>query len=261
MTGPADWDAALYLRFEEERTRPASDLLQHVPLTDPGRCIDLGCGPGNSTGLLVARFPRAEVEGLDSSPDMIAQARKRLPQCDFTLGDVAAWSADARYDLVFANAVLQWVPDHPRLVARLARALTLGGMLAIQVPDNLGEPSHVAMREVAAEGPWASRLRHARRDKATVGSLGDYRRWLMGAGCDTDIWRTTYLHALAGPEAIVEWFKGTGLRPYLDPLTNDERASFLARYREKIASAYPAELDGKVLLRFPRLFVVATRRP
>ncbi len=261
MTGPADWNAELYLRFEDERTRPALDLHQRVRLTDPRRCIDLGCGPGNSTELMATRFPGATVEGLDSSPDMIEAARKRLPNVAFSLGDVAEWSADSRYDLIFANAVLQWIPDHAALLPRLVRALASGGVLAMQMPDNLAEPSHRAMEEVAAEGPWAARLVNARRDRATVGSLADYRRWLMAAGCDTDLWRTTYLHALAGPDAIVEWLKGTGLRPWLEPLTNEERAGFLARYREKIASAYPPEPDGKVLLRFPRLFVVATRRP
>ncbi len=261
MTGPADWDAEQYLRFEDERTRPALDLLESVPLLEPRHCIDLGCGPGNSTELIAARFPRARLEGLDSSPDMLETARKRLPEVTFTLGDVATWSARDRYDLVFANAVLQWVPDHPHLMQRLVRALTSDGVLAMQMPNNLAEPSHVAMEEVAAEGAWASRLANARRDKATIGTFADYRRWLMDAGCDVDIWETTYLHALAGPDAIIEWFKGTGLRPFLEPLTNEERARFLARYREKIASAYPPEPDGKVLLRFPRLFVVATRRP
>lgn len=261
MMGPADWNADLYLRFEDERTRPALDLLQHVPLTAPGHCIDLGCGPGNSTELIAARYPGAAVEGLDASPDMLEKARTRLPQCSFTLGDVATWSAQDRYDLVFANAVLQWIPDHSRLMARMARALTPGGVLAIQMPDNLDEPSHVAMQEVAAEGPWAARLANARAERATIGSFGDYRQWLVDAGCEVDMWRTTYVHALTGPDAIVEWFRSTGLRSFIDPLSSGEREEFLARYTERIAAAYPREPDGKVLLRFPRLFIVATRRP
>lgn len=259
MTGKVDWDAEQYLRFEDERTRPSLDLIQRVRLADPQRCIDLGCGPGNSTELVAARFPGAAVEGLDSSPDMIEKARRRLPQLSFTLANLDEWSADDRYDLIFANAVLQWIPDHAALFPRLARALRRGGALAVQMPDNLGEPSHVAMDEVAAEGPWAARLANARAAKATIGSFSDYRRWLMEAGCEVDIWQTTYVHALAGQDAIVAWFRSTGLKPYVDPLAGDEREAFLARYRETIAACYPVELDGKVLLRFPRLFILAVR--
>ncbi|WP_186420637.1 trans-aconitate 2-methyltransferase [Bosea sp. CS1GBMeth4] len=259
MTGKVDWDADQYLRFEDERTRPSLDLIQRVRLADPRRCIDLGCGPGNSTELVAARFPGAVVEGLDSSPDMIEKARRRLPQLSFTLANLDEWSADDRYDLVFANAVLQWLPDHAALFARLARALRRGGALAVQMPNNLAEPSHVSMDEAAAEGPWAGRLVNARGSKAVIGSFSDYRRWLMQAGCEVEIWQTTYVHALAGHDAIVAWFMSTGLKPYIDPLPAGEREAFLARYREKIAAAYPVEPDGKVLLRFPRLFILAVR--
>jgi len=259
MKAKPDWDAAQYLRFEDERTRPPADLLARVPLSEPKRCIDLGCGPGNSTELVAARFPGAVTEGLDSSPDMLEKARKRLPNLSFVIGDVNSWSDAAGYDLIFANAVLQWLPDHQGLFPRLARSLTSGGCLAVQMPNNLSEPSHVSMDEAAAEGPWAHRLANARASKAVIGSFSDYRRWLMEAGCEVDIWQTTYVHALAGHDAIVEWFKSTGLKPYIDPLPAEEREAFLASYREKIAAAYPLEPDGKVLLRFPRLFILAVR--
>lgn len=259
MAAKVDWDADQYLRFEDERTRPSLDLIQRVRLEAPTQCIDLGCGPGNSTELVAARFPNAEVTGLDSSTDMLEKARKRLPKLAFVLANLDDWSADSRYDLIFANAVLQWLPDHAALFARLVAALKPGGVLAVQMPNNLSEPSHVAMAETAAEGPWAGRLARAAEAKALIGSFSDYRRWLADAGCSVDLWQTTYVHALNGPDAIVEWFKSTGLKPYLDPLPADEREAFLARYRERIARAYPAEPDGKVLLRFPRLFIVATR--
>jgi trans-aconitate 2-methyltransferase len=258
MSAKPDWDAAQYLRFEDERTRPSIDLIARVP-GGRKRCIDLGCGPGNSTELVAVRFPDAVVEGLDSSPDMLERARKRLPGLSFVLGDVATWSDAAGYDLIFANAVLQWLPDHAAHFPRLARSLEPGGCLAVQMPNNLDEPSHAAMREVAAAGPWAGKLAPAAGERATLGSFGDYRRWLAGAGCRVDIWQTTYVHALSGLDAIAEWFKSTGLKPYLDPLTADERTLFLARYRECIAPHYPVESDGKVLLRFPRLFIVAVR--
>lgn len=259
MTAQPDWDAAQYLRFEDERTRPSIDLLARVPLSQPRRCIDLGCGPGNSTELVAARFPEAVTEGLDSSPDMLEKARERLPGLSFVLGDVNSWSDAAGYDLIFANAVLQWLPDHATLFPRLAASLAPGGCLAVQMPNNLSEPSHVAMREVAAEGPWADKLTTAKAERSAIGSFGDYRRWLMEAGCRVDIWQTTYVHALSGLDAIAEWFKSTGLKPYLDRLTGEEREAFIARYLERIAPAYPLESDGKVLLRFPRLFIVATR--
>lgn len=259
MTAKPDWDAAQYLRFEDERTRPSIDLLARVPLGDPKRCIDLGCGPGNSTELVAQRFAGAATEGLDSSPDMLEKARKRLPNLSFVLGDVNSWSDAAGYDLIFANAVLQWLPDHEGLFPRLAGSLKPGGCLAVQMPNNLAEPSHVAMREVAAQGPWAERLATAKAERSAIGSFGDYRRWLMAAGCRVDIWQTTYVHALAGVEAIAEWFKSTGLKPYLDRLTAEEREVFLTRYLARIAPAYPPEQDGKVLLRFPRLFIVAVR--
>jgi trans-aconitate 2-methyltransferase len=259
MNAKPDWDAAQYLRFENERTRPSIDLLARVPLSAPKRCIDLGCGPGNSTELVAARYPDAVNEGLDSSPDMLEKARKRLPDLSFILGDVNTWSAAAGYDVIFANAVLQWLPDHEGLFPRLARSLTWGGCLAVQMPNNLNEPSHVAMREVAADGPWAEKLGTAKAERATIGSFGDYRRWLGEAGCRVDVWQTTYVHALPNLEAIAEWFKSTGLKPYLDRLSAEEQKDFLARYLERIAPHYPVESDGKVLLRFPRLFLVAVR--
>ncbi|MBN9457114.1 MAG: trans-aconitate 2-methyltransferase [Bosea sp.] len=260
MSAKVDWDADQYLRFEDERTRPSLDLLQGVRLTAPARCIDLGCGPGNSTELVAARFPQAAVTGLDSSPDMIEKARKRLPRLSFVQADLAGWAPEERYDLIFANAVLQWLPDHEALFARLAAALKPGGVLAVQMPNNLAEPSHVAMAETAAEGPWAVRFAHATEAREPLGSFSDYRRWLMEAGCTVHLWQTTYVHALADCTAIIEWFKSTALKRYLDLLPAGEREGFLASYRERIARAYPAEPDGKVLLRFPRLFIVATRR-
>lgn len=260
MNARTDWNADLYLRFEDERTRPSVDLIQRVRLGAPRRCVDLGCGPGNSTELVAARFPDAVVEGLDSSPDMIEKARKRLPNLSFQIADLQDWTAQGPYDLIFANAVLQWIPDHAGLFSRLARSLARGGVLAVQMPNNLSEPSHVSMAEVAADGPWAQSLTAAGDAKAPIGSFSDYRRWLDEAGCDADLWQTTYIHALASHQSIVDWFMSTGLKPYIDPLADAEREVFLERYKDRIAKAYPTEFDGRVLLRFPRLFIVATRR-
>jgi trans-aconitate 2-methyltransferase len=255
----ADWNAGQYLKFEDERTRPSMDLLRRVSLEEASDCLDIGCGPGNSTELIARRYPAAHVVGLDNSPDMLAKARARLPGPRFEEADIASWETAHRYDLIFANAVLQWLPGHPALLKRLVSFLKDGGCLAVQMPNNLNEPSHRLMAQVAQDGPWADKLSAAARARETIGSFEDYYAWLQQAGCSVDIWQTTYVHPLDGAAAIVEWFKSTGLKPYIDPLAPDERSDYLRRYESAIAEAYPAQPDGKVLLRFPRLFFVARR--
>jgi trans-aconitate 2-methyltransferase len=254
-----DWSARQYLKFEDERTRPPRDLLAQVPLSAPRRVIDLGCGPGNSTELLIARYPDADVVGLDSSPDMLRQARERLPKCTFAQADLVTWSPQERTDLLFANAVFQWVPDHPAVLQRLLRALPEGGVLAVQMPDNTNEPALLLMEEVAGTGPWAATLASANAARNDLPSPGGYYDLLRPYCAHLDIWHTVYNHVMAGPEGVVEWFKGSALRPFLAPLDGGMRDEFVAAYTAKIARAYPACFDGKVLLRFPRLFILAVR--
>ena len=221
--------------------------------------IDLGCGPGNSTELLIERYPQAEVIGLDSSPDMLRQARERLPKRTFVQADLASWNPQDRTDLLFANAVFQWVPDHPAVLRRLLRALPEGGVLAVQMPDNTNEPALLLMEEVASSGPWAATLAAANAARNDLPSPGGYYDLLRPHCSHLDIWHTVYNHVMAGPEGVVEWFKGSALRPFLSPLDGDMRDGFVAAYTAQIARAYPACFDGKVLLRFPRLFIVAVR--
>jgi len=190
---------------------------------------------------------------------MLAKARARLPDLHFDDVDIATWQTDERFDLIFANAVLQWLPGHRSLLGRLVSFLKDGGCLAVQMPNNLHEPSHRLMEQVAQEGPWAEKLSSAAKSKELIGSFEDYYAWLHQAGCAVEIWQTTYVHPLAGAEAIVEWFKSTGLKPYLDSLPPEESSEYLRRYTAAIRAAYPAQQDGKVLLRFPRLFFVARR--
>jgi trans-aconitate 2-methyltransferase len=260
VTEREDWSASNYLRFEEERTRPAADLLARVPTTDPRLVVDLGCGPGNSTELLVRRFPAAAVSGVDLSPDMLGAARERLPGVTFVEADVARWEPDRSPDLIFANAVLQWLPDHEVLLPRLMRWLAPGGALAVQLPDNLAEPSHVAMAEIARAGRWSVPLQDAEQARTVILPPGGYYDLVSPFASHVDIWRTVYQHPVRGAAAIAAFFGSTGLKPYLDRLPPDEREIFAARYAERMRDAYPIRADGLALLSFPRLFVVAVRR-
>lgn len=254
------WSSRQYLMFERERTRPVRDLLAAVPAETARRVVDLGCGPGNSTEVLAARFPGAEVSGLDSSADMIAAARKRLPQVHFEIADLRDWPAPGPYDVILSNAVFQWVPGHGTLFPALAGKLAEGGSLAIQMPDTLQEPSHRLMRELAAQAPWADKLAAVSGARDGLRSAQWYYELLRPHCARVDIWRTTYYHVLpGGPPAIVEWFKGSALRPFLDALDSDEQQAYLARYTELVAQVHPPVSDGSVLLPFPRLFIVATR--
>ncbi|NPT55305.1 trans-aconitate 2-methyltransferase [Paraburkholderia elongata] len=258
MTSTTNWAAKQYVLFENERTRPVKDLLAAVPATDVRVAVDIGCGPGNSTEALAARLPGAAVSGLDSSADMIAAAAKRLPQFQFEVSDIATWDAPGPYDLILANAVLQWVPNHEQLFPSLVKKLAPGGSLAVQMPDNLDEPAHRLLREIAADGPWANKLRGLER---TMRYGADWYYSLLKPQCArVDVWRTVYYHPLAGgADAVVEWFKGSALRPFLAELDDSEESVFLERYRDAVTRACPALADGTVLLPFPRLFIVATR--
>ena len=251
------WSAKQYTMFEQQRTRPVRDLVAAIPDTEVHSAVDLGCGPGNSTEVLAERFPDAHVTGMDSSVDMLADARKRLPALNFELADIGAWSPAKPLDVILANASLQWLPDHATLYPHLVSQLAPGGTLAVQTPDNLDEPAHRLAREVATDGPWAAKIGAVRHNERHTAS---YYYELLSQHCSTvDIWRTTYLHPLANHAAVVEWFKGSALRPFLAALTDSEKAAFLQQYQARITQAYPALADGTVLLPFPRLFIIASR--
>ncbi|NWC91123.1 MULTISPECIES: trans-aconitate 2-methyltransferase [unclassified Pseudomonas] len=251
------WSAKQYSMFEQQRTRPVRDLVAAIPDGDVRSAVDLGCGPGNSTEVLAERFPKALVTGMDSSDDMLIDARKRLPALNFELADIGAWNPAQKFDVILANASLQWLPDHATLYPHLVDQLTPGGTLAVQTPDNLDEPAHKLAREVAADGPWAAKIGSVKHNERHTAS---YYFELLSKHCSTvDVWRTTYHHPLAGSAAVVEWFKGSALRPFLAPLTESEKSAFLDEYLTRITQAYPALADGTVLLPFPRLFIIATR--
>ena len=258
-----DWDARRYLRFEDERTRPARDLLAAVPLAQASRVVDLGCGPGNLTLLLADRWRGAQVTGIDSSPEMIAAA-EQIDGIQWEVADLRDWATPdplalrAPVDVLVSNATLQWLPEHLDLLPGLLDRVAPGGWFAFQVPGNFDEPSHTTRTELAAREPYAEHTRGAR--VPTSHGPDDYARLLLDLGCEVDAWETTYLHVLTGPDPVFDWVSGTGARPTIQSLPDDLRPLFEEEFRALLREAYPADPSGRVILPFRRIFVVA-RKP
>lgn len=257
------WEPVRYSRFEEERNRPCADLIRALGDAKPQRIVDMGCGPGNSTEALARRFPGAAILALDSDAAMVDAARRRLPDITVTQADVTSWRPDSPVDLLFSNAVFHWVPDHLPLLRELGTCLAPGGMLAIQMPDNLEEPTHRLMEEIARSPEFLEAFEGKPPTRTPLPQPRDYVQVLGSEGFSVTVWRTTYYHRLADAEGIVDFVRGAGLRPYLDRLEEKAGASsvqaYLAAYTAAIGEAYPPLGDGSVLLAMPRLFVVAAR--
>jgi len=254
-----DWNPTLYSKFEAERMRAARDLTARIPLASASLVYDLGCGPGNSAELLLERFPEAAIVGLDTSDAMLAHARVRAPRAKFVKQDIARWAPADQPDLIFANAALQFLPDHDALFPRLMSYLAPGGVLAAQMPNTANESSHALMRMVAADGPWSPRLVPIAKTQPLIADYESYYDWLRPAASRIEIWMTTYVHPLDGPQSIADWFAGSTLQPFLERLADDERCEFLARYRHGLKDAYPVQGDGRTLFAYPRLFIVAVK--
>lgn len=256
------WDPAQYARFSDHRSRPFFDLLGRIGHQAPRRVADLGCGPGHLTAALARKWPEAAVLGIDSSAEMIARAESqedRPPNLAFGLGDVRGWQPEAGTDVVVSNALLQWVPGHEALLERWAGKLEEGAWLAFQIPGNFSAPSHVLMRDLAESERWRARLGSSLRHDDAVGSPQDYHRLLRGAGLEADVWETTYLHRLTGADPVLEWMRGTGLRPVLSALSREEAAEFQDTYARMLSAAYPREPDGSTLFAFRRIFAVGLK--
>jgi trans-aconitate 2-methyltransferase len=281
------WDPGAYLRFGTERGRPFFDLVSQVRAEAPGFVADLGCGPGNLTAALTARWPAARVLGVDSSPEMIEAAQAEAARSEaarseaarseagrseagragaggqagrltFQLADLRSWQPDQPIDVITCNAVLQWIPAHQDLLTSWVRWLAPGGWLAFQLPGNFDQPSHTILRELASAPRWRPLLDGVQLNRQ-AGEPEDYLALLAGAGCEVDAWETTYLHVLHGQDAVVDWYKGSGLRPVLAALPPAPSGEFLAEYRERTRAAYPPAPYGTVLP-FRRVFVVARVR-
>jgi trans-aconitate 2-methyltransferase len=252
------WDPATYLAFASERTRPAYELAARVPLESPRVVVDLGCGPGNSTAVLAARWPRAELIAVDSSADMLAKARASGINAEWVEADVATWTPATAVSVIYSNATFQWVDHHEAVFARLMHLLEPGGVLAVQMPRNFEAPSHVLLRQTAAEGAWAQRLEGVGRARP-VAEPQDYYALLAPHARKVDIWESEYLQVLDGEDAVFRWVAGTALVPYREALDGELRERFLEAYRRRLAEAYPMRPDGRTLFPFKRIFIVATK--
>ncbi len=254
------WDPEVYGRFAAERARPFADLVARVDVDAPGVVVDLGCGPGGLTASLARRWPGARVVGVDSSPEMVARARTLdvadlADRLGFVEADLREWAPDRPVDVLVSNAVLQWVPGHLDLLPRLAAWLAPGGVLALQVPGNVGAPAHVLLRGLVESARWRDRL--PAQPRSAVPEPAVYLAALASLGLTVDAWETTYLHVLDGPDAVLAWMQGTGLRPALAALADDDaRAAFTAEYAQLLRAAYPEQPFGTVLP-FRRVFAVA----
>jgi len=250
------WDPQQYLRFAGQRLRPALDLIARIPAEHPRTVVDLGCGAGNVTRMLRGRWPQADITGVDGSPQMLAVAKKTEAGIAWEQSDVAAWNPPERFDLVFSNATLHWLDDHPGLFARLAGKVAAGGVLAVQMPRNFSAPSHTLMHELASTPQWRVALVPLLRPQPVL-SPSDYYALLGPRARFLDIWETEYLQVLEGENPVAEWTKGTWLAPLLAALEPDARSEFEAEYRRRIVAAYPRQTDGKTLFPFRRLFILA----
>jgi trans-aconitate 2-methyltransferase len=253
------WDAGQYLKFHMERTQPVWDLLHRVRLEAPRRIMDLGCGPGNSTEALRTKWPRSFVVGLDSSPEMIARAGEAFPDGVWQVGDASCWQAEEPFNLVFSNAMLHWLPKHEELCPRLWEQVAPGGALAVQVPAHYDSPLHREIMDVSRDTRWSSRMAGARGALTNHGPEF-YYDVIAARAARMDLWETTYYHVLVGPEAVLEWFRGTGLRPFLEVLSSaEERRVFEEILLERYRVSYPVRDNGNILFPFKRLFFVAYR--
>ncbi len=253
------WDPQLYLRFGENRTRASIDLVARIALAEPRRIIDLGCGPGNSTAILRGRWPNAEITGQDSDPEMLTAASQSDAGIRWIQGDAGSWGPGETYDLVFSNAMIHWLPDHAALVPRYFQAVAAGGALAVQVPLHTQSLLHREVLAIADEPRWRDATRNALR---AIGhhDAEFYYDVLCRLTERIDLWVTEYCQVMAGPEAILAWIKGSGLRPFLAALSGDaDRQQFEAALLERLTASYPRQPDGRVLFPYRRLFFIAYR--
>jgi trans-aconitate 2-methyltransferase len=253
------WNPQQYLKFSGHRLRPAVDLLMRIPDFEVGSVADLGAGAGNVTKLIKERWPDAAVVGVEGSAEMVAAGKKAATDVEWLQQDLGSWHPARKYDLIYSNAALHWLPDHASLFPSLMEKVASGGILAVQMPRNFTAPSHLLIAETALNGPWRSQVEHLV-TPPPVHEPGFYHSLLAPKSDNVDIWETEYLQVLEGDNPVKEWTKGTWLTRYLDALQGPDKAAFEAAYGERVAKAYPRNSAGQTLFPFRRLFMVAQRK-
>ena len=254
----SDWNATLYLNFGNERLRPALDLLAQIPADDPKLVYDLGCGPGNVTVYLKQRWPNAKIVGVDSSADMLQKARATGQDIEWVQADLNTWTPEAPADVVYTNATLQWLGDHPTLFPRLLEGVKPGGVMAVQIPNNFGEPSHTCIADAVRQSPWRERLEPYLQGRPVLAPSA-YYGILRPLVTRLNLWETTYHQQLEGEDPVVTWTMSTVLRPLLDQLDKAEGAALVEDYRQRVRRAYPPHDDGTTILPFKRIFMIAVK--
>ena len=255
----SDWNSTQYLKFKKERTQPSVDLANRIDLDNPKRIIDIGCGPGNSTSVLKKRFPHADIIGADFSPNMIEKARKDHPDMDFILFDATKDFDKLRgkFDIVFSNACIQWIPNHKSLLKNMMNILNPGGVLAIQVPNQADMPINSIVDRVIKTAKWDGKFQNERKFNNLTEE--EYFDLISNISADFSMWKTIYFHRLPSQESIIEWYRSTGLKPYLEVLDDTEKKEFEQDILVQVKKEYPLQKNGEVIFRFNRLFFMARK--
>lgn len=253
-----DWNPEQYEKFIKDRTRPAIDLANRLEVREAKRILDLGCGTGNSTRILKDRFPDAMVIGADNSDDMLAKAQKTHPDIEFMSLDAGGDLSEVRenFDIVFSNACIQWIPNHEILLPKLMSLLRRGGILAVQIPIQNEHPVHIIMNELVTTVKWKDKLSQRNYNNLTT---NEYYDVLSGISDDFEMWETIYCHRMPSYESIIEWYKGTGFRPYLEQLSETDAEEFVNDVYRELKNSYKIQSNGEIMFRFPRLFFIAKR--
>lgn len=254
-----EWNAEQYTKFIKERTQPSIDLANRIGTDNPCEIIDIGCGPGNSTKVLADRFPEAHVIGADNSQNMIDKAKAQYPKLDFMRFDADRDfpTLNQKFDVVFSNACIQWIPNHHKLIKNMMSILNDGGMLAVQTPMNYKEPIHIIIAELTSSSKWKDKFKNPRVFYNLT--QGEYFDLLSKTASDFSVWETIYCHRMASHKSIMEWYKGTGLRPYLSALSEKDAQEFENEVYNEVVKAYPIQANGEIIFRFPRFFFTAVK--
>ena len=254
---PKDWNPDLYLKYGNERIQPAIDLVSRIKVNNPDSIIDIGCGPGNSTELLIKRWPESNICGMDNSPAMIEKAKKIFPEREWILMDAGNIRLDKKYDLIFSNAALQWIPQHDQLIKDLYNLCSDKGILAAQLPLFWDMPLGKSISYLSKQEPWKKFMKDESY-KLIIHDAGFYYDCLSGLFSSVEIWESNYVHIMESQESILEMIKSTGLKPFLDQLKlENDKKKFEAEVLNEIRKDYPLQKNGKVLFPFRRIFFIA----